>query len=100
PQRTVNLEYVEHLKTTLPAKPSIDDLIDFCLQPKQNPPEPRRMLINQNNFLYTSPSQDFRFLGGYPKPLSEEDIKSSTAGGLPVAAVVLLLGYGSPVCNV
>lgn len=100
PQRLVNLEYVEELKTTLTSAPSVEELIEFCLQPKQVPPEPKRMQIAPNVFTYSSSSVDFRFLGGYPKQLTEEDVKASTGGGLPMAAIVLLVGYGSPTCNV
>jgi len=68
--------------------------------PKLEQPRPKELQIAQNAYAYSSPSSDFRFLGGYPKLLTEEDIKSSLGGGLPVAAIILLLGYGSSTCNV
>jgi hypothetical protein len=100
PQRLVNLDYVQTLKERLPKNPGIEDLIDFCITPKQLPPSPKVQQIAPNVFSYNSESSQFRFLGGYPKQLTMEDIIASNAGGLPAAAIVLLLGYGSPVCNV
>jgi hypothetical protein len=99
-QRSVNLDYVQALKSRLTPNPRIEDLIDFCLANKQVPPVPKVQQIAQNAFSYSSESSQFRFLGGYPKPLTMEDIIASNTGGLPAAAIVLLLGYGSPVCNV
>jgi hypothetical protein len=100
PQRLVNLGYVERLRKLIPRVPGMKDLIDFCLQPKQTPPPPKSLQLAQNLFSFSSPSQDFRFLGGYQKILEEDDVKASTGGGLPVSALVLLLGYGSPTSNV
>ena len=84
PQRLVNLDYVQTLKERLPSSPEIEDLINFCLAPKQLPPVPKVQQIVQNAFSYSSESSQFRFLGGYPKPLTMEDIAVSNTGGLPV----------------
>lgn len=100
PQRLVDLDFVQRLKSMLPKNPSMQDMIGFCLDPKQDPPLPKELDIAPNLFVYSSPNTDFRFLGGYPKPLTDEDIKASTSGGVPAAAIMLLLGYGSPRCNV
>lgn len=50
--------------------------------------------------MFSSPSPDFRFLGGYLKDISEDDIKAGEAGGMPIASVVLLVGYGAAPTNV
>lgn len=100
PQRLLDLDFVQHLKTLLPKNPNMEDLINFCLDPKQDISMPKELEIAPNLFVYSSTNTDFRFLGGYPKVLTEEDIKTSTSGGMPVAAIMLLFGYGSPRCNV
>jgi hypothetical protein len=99
PQRLVNLDYVENLKRSLPNGPKLFDLVSFCLKPTQTPPAPKVMQSAQNAFAFSSPSQDFRFLGGYPKKVEQGDIEASTGGGLPVIAITLLLGYGTSTCN-
>jgi hypothetical protein len=99
PQRLVNLDYVGQLKSALPKDPSHLELVKFCLKQSQAPPVPKMMQLAQNAFAFSSPSQDFRFLGGYPKPLDRGDVEASTGGGLPVAAITLLLGYGASTCN-
>ena len=98
-QRTVNLGYVEQLKSALPKEPKMQDLVKFCLAPKQALPQPNAMPLGQNAFSYSSPISDFRFLGGFPKTLTDDDIKAALSGGVPVAALVLLVGYGSTTCN-
>jgi len=97
-QRLVNLDHVQRLKATLPKNPSMGDLIDFCLAPKNSPPEPKVLQLAQNAYSFNSESADFRFLGGFAKPLSNDDIKVA-GGGKPVASIVLLVGYGSAISN-
>lgn len=98
-QRYVNLDYVESLAKTVPEKPSPGFLVKFCLLRKSSAPAPAELALGQNVYSYKAQSTDFRFLGGYPKPLTSEDLAASTGGGEPVAAVVLLVGYGSPQVN-
>ena len=43
---------------------------------------------------------DLRFLGGFRKPLGEDDIAVAHTGGQPVEAVTLLIGYGAAPINV
>ncbi|VVB59320.1 Uncharacterised protein [uncultured archaeon] len=97
PQKFVDLDYVQQLKETLPREPKMDDLINFCLELRQNTP-PKKLSVAPNSFVYSSSNPDFRFLGGYSKPLTEDDVKASM-GGMPAAAIVLLVGYGTPRCN-
>jgi hypothetical protein len=99
-QRSVNLDYAEALKTQIPANPTIPDLIDFCLSPQKQVKVPAEQMLAQNVYSFTSENTDFRFLGGFRKPLTEEDIKASTAGGYPLAAIVLLVGLGASSMNV
>jgi hypothetical protein len=98
-QRAVNLDYVELLKQRVNGKPSVSQLIDFCLSPQTKVKLPAEQMIAQNAYSYTSDSLDFRFLGGFRKPLSQDDIRACTAGGYPLAAVVLLVGLGAGSMN-
>ncbi|HMJ49703.1 MAG TPA: hypothetical protein VK440_03930, partial [Burkholderiales bacterium] len=40
-----------------------------------------------------------RFLGGYPKPITEDDIRVAHMGGQPVEVVALLVGFGAAPIN-
>jgi hypothetical protein len=48
---------------------------------------------------YSSRSLDLRFLGGYPKPIGEEDISVAHMGGQPVEVITLLIGFGAAPIN-
>jgi hypothetical protein len=94
-QRAVNLDYVAVLKERIPPNPSMSDLIDLCLSPKTQVKLPAEQVLAQNAYSYTSENLDFRFLGGFQKQLTQEDIQACTAGGYPLAAIVLLVGLGA-----
>lgn len=95
-QRYVNMDYVDSLVQSIPDKPDLKFLIDFCLRKRSGAPPPSELQLGPNVYSYKSQSTDFRFLGGYPKKIEGADIAASTGGGEPVAAIVLLVGYGSP----
>jgi hypothetical protein len=48
---------------------------------------------------YSSLSLDLRFLGGFPKELTEGDISVAHTGGRPVAVIALLVGFGAAPIN-
>jgi len=99
-QRQVLLDYVDKLEKKLPKNPSEDDLIKFCLIPEQQTPHPKHSRKSSNSVYFTSPSADFRFLGGFTKKeLTEEDIKNSKVGGFPTHAIMLMVGYGASCMN-
>jgi len=101
PQRNVSLDYVENITQRIPESPSLDDLIDICLSPKQNVPKPKSLQQSPNMLSFSSPSVDFRFLGGYLKSqLTDDDLKYTTIGGLPVTAITMFVGYGAGSVNV
>jgi hypothetical protein len=99
PQRDVNLDYVEELRTRLPGA-TVQELLEFCVGPSLAPPEWKTLQTSGNQFIFTSKSLDLRFLGGSRKLLSEEDIAVAHQGGQPVEAVVLLVGFGARAINV
>ena len=101
PQRRVSLDYIDILTKRLSDNPSLDELIDFCISPKQDVPIPSDYQVAENMFSFSSPSVDFRYLGGFLKrSLSEEDLKYCLNGGLPVGAILLFYGYGAGSLNV
>jgi hypothetical protein len=98
PQREVNLDYVAALQERIPGK-GIEDLIEFCVGPRTEPPEIRVLQTAQNQMTYSSRSLDLRFLGGSPKPITEDDIKVAHMGGQPANAIALLVGFGAAPLN-
>jgi len=99
PQRDVNLDYVEELRTRIPGN-TLQHLLEFCVGPRSTPPEWKILQTAQNQLVVTSKSLDLRFLGGYRKQLTEEDIAVAHGGGQPVEVVSLLIGYGAAPINV
>ena len=100
PQRYVNLNYVEKLVGKLVSDIKGDQLIDFCLAGGATPPPPSELQLGANTYSYKSESTDFRFLGGFPKRLTSDDIEYALGGGQPIAALLMFVGYGSPAVNV
>lgn len=98
PQREVGLDYVATLRTRVPGKSAVH-LIDFCVGSRAAPTDTKALQAAQNQMTFTSPSLDLRFLGGFPKRITEDDIKVAYQGGQPVAAVTLLVGFGAAPIN-
>ena len=99
-QRNVLLDYVDQLTKKIPKNPSEDDLLKFCLIPEQQVPLPKPTRKNSKSWYFSSPSHDFRFLGGFlKKELTREDIQSTKVGGFPTHAFMLFVGYGAACMN-
>jgi hypothetical protein len=98
-QRQVDLNFVDTLKEHLTAPLTLEQLARFCLLPAIPPPFPKCQQLAQNVCGFSSPNTDFRFLGGFVRSLTQEDIQVCWTGGEPAAAVVLLVGYGAPSMN-
>lgn len=95
-QRNVSLSYIDKITEKIPDNPSIENLIDICLSTKQDVPIPKSLQQTQNGLTFSSPSVDFRFLGGYLKSkLTDDDLQHTIVGGLPVIAITLFVGYGA-----
>jgi len=99
PQREVNLDYAAELQARLAGR-SMAELVEFCLAPRAVPPSIQEMQTAQNQITFTSPSLDLRFIGGFPKILTEDDIRADYFGGQPVRVVTLLVGFGAAPINV
>jgi len=101
PQRRVSLDYIDQLSKRIPKNPTMDELIDFCISPKQDVPIPKDYQLAGNVFSLSSPSVDFRFLGGFhKKSLTEDDLEYCLDGGMPIGAMILFYGYGAGSLNV
>jgi len=99
-QRNVLLDYVDQLTKKIPKNPSEDDLLKFCLIPEQQVPLPKPTRKSSRSWYFTSPSHDFRFLGGFlKKELTREDIQFPKVGGYPTHAIMLFVGYGAGCMN-
>jgi len=100
-QRHVYLNYVDEIEQQIPETPSIDDLIDFCLPVNPSPPDPKVTQTGPNSWIFSSPSPDFRYLGGHLKEnLTPDDIQLTQVSGFPVKAITLFVGYGGSPINV
>jgi hypothetical protein len=97
PQREVNLDYVSEMRARIGGK-SVEELFEFCVGPR-TPPEIKMLQTAQNQITYTSRSMDLRFLGGYPKPLGNDDLRVAHIGGQPAMVVSLLVGFGASPIN-
>ena len=99
-QRNISLDYVDELAKKIPKNPSEDDLLKFCLIPEQQVPLPKPTRKNSKSWYFSSPSNDFRFLGGYlKKELTKQDIQLTKVGGYPTHAFMLFVGYGAVCMN-
>ena len=99
-QRDVNLDYVEYLKTTLPAKPTFADLLDFCLLPSRAEENISHLQNAGNAITFSTPNPDFRFLGGYRRELRKDDALECLNGGVPANGILLFVGFGGNTVNV
>lgn len=99
PQRDVNLDYVDEIRARIPGR-TPQELLEFCVGPRSTPPEWKILQTAKNQLIVTSKSLDLRCLGGFRKPLAEDDIAVAHDGGQPVEVVSLLIGYGAAPINV
>jgi len=100
-QRQVSLDHVANLEKKIPDNPTEDQLIDICIPAKVDMPTPKTMKSSQNSWTFTSPSQDFRFLGAFLKEkITDDDIIYTDISAVPSHAITLFVGYGGPTINV
>jgi hypothetical protein len=100
PQRTVNEDYVGQLIRKYPSSPDLEALLQICVSAQIDMAPIQHLEVAPNTHVFSSPNTDLRFLGAFLKDaLSAEDAPLVGAGGLPAAAVVGFVGYGTPVIN-
>ncbi|MFQ5573306.1 MAG: hypothetical protein ACE5EJ_03545 [Nitrosopumilaceae archaeon] len=95
-QRQVLLDFVDELSKKISKNLSEDELLKFCLIPEKQVPLPKLSPMSSNSWYYSSPSADFRFLGGFAKnEITREDIQLTKVSGFPTNAIILFVGYGA-----
>jgi hypothetical protein len=100
PQRAINEWYVGQLKSQYPSRPDLEDLLRICVSPRTGMAPIQHLEVAPNTHVFTSPNTDLRFLGAFLKDEIElPDTSLVEAGGLPAAAVLGFVGYGTPVIN-
>ncbi|MCL4552021.1 MAG: hypothetical protein M1305_00475 [Candidatus Marsarchaeota archaeon] len=98
-QRTVNLDYVARLVQSLPATPTVDDLLNFCISPAREQSPTQHLEIAPSTHVFSSPNSDLRFLGAFAKELTPNDASYAQLGGVPAAAIIAFVGYGGAPIN-
>jgi hypothetical protein len=98
-QRAVNVAYVNRLADELGTKPSLRDLVDFCVSPRKTTEPIQHLELADNVHSFSSPNADLRYLGAFRKEVTTEDLKYAVAGGMPVAAIIGFVGYGASSIN-
>jgi len=95
-QTEVVLDYVDQLNRVLVMPPSDETLLKFCLIPEKKVPKPKMKRKDARTYYFSSPSRDFRFLGGFlRRELSREELLDTKVGGFATNAITLFVGYGS-----
>jgi len=94
-QSDLILDYVDKLEAEIPNPPSEESLLKYCLTPEKKVHRPKAKRKDTHSYLFSSPSKDFRFLGGFlKKQLTKDDLDAIKVGGFPTHAIMLVVGYG------
>jgi hypothetical protein len=95
-QRELILNYTNRLENEISFPPNEKQLLKFCLTPEKRVARPKAKKGDSSTYYFSSPSKEFRFLGGHLKEeVTIDDIEKTGIGGLPTHAVILFLGYPS-----
>lgn len=97
-QKFIDLSFVNQLKKRIGTAPSQRALFEFCLPARPDLPQVSHAQTAPNAFTFTSPSKDFRFLEAVM--LDPSQLAGYQAQGPAVAAVSIVVGYGSNFLNV
>lgn len=96
-QKHVNLRYVAELREQLGPSPTADRVFRFAL-PFDHPVPPVAMgRTAQNQWVLTSPSADFRFLGA--ELIRPDQVTGVPMTGPAAAVMAVLIGHGSNYLN-
>jgi hypothetical protein len=97
-QKFIDLSFVARLKERLGKAPNQNQLFDFCLPRQPALPQVTVKQTAANSYTFLSPSNDFRFLEAVM--LDAPQLTGYQPQGPPVAALALVIGYGSNFLNV
>lgn len=96
-QKQINLAHVQRLKAEFGYTPSPESVFRICLPFDHPMPDYRVGYVGDNTFVFTSVSNDIRFLDGLA--LRPDQVRDYQASG-PIAGVVaLVVGFGSNFLN-
>lgn len=100
-QRKIFLDHVDKLDKIIPKKLSEEQLIKICLAPQKLISPPELLRVDKTTFSFKSPTNDFRFLGGYLKrQITPDDIQLTNVRGFPTHVITLFVGYPSGLIKV
>ena len=92
-QHHIDLSYVAMLKEKLGPAPGAEEIFRFCL-PFDHPKPPAKWArVHRDTYVFTSPSNDLRFLGALP--LNPGHVNGYPPPGALVGVVGLAVGFGS-----
>lgn len=99
-QRAVHLGYVGRITERLGANPAPEDILRLCVSPQREMDPIQHLALGDVAHTFSSPNSDIRFLGAFLKrDLTPEDLAFSMSGGVPAAAIIAFVGYGTPMVN-
>lgn len=97
-QRSVHLDFVEHIKAQL-TNTAPDDIFPFCLATGEDQTSLQFARTGPNALTFSSENPGLRFLGAFEEPYHPDEMRGNHVGGQPVHAVTLLVGYGCATVN-
>lgn len=96
-QKHIDLTFVRQLQSRLGPRPSDDDIFRACLPYNHPQPPARWSRLDDESYVFVSPSNDMRFLG--TMPLKGDHIEGYPHPGELVGVVGLAVGFGSNFLN-
>lgn len=96
-QKHINTTYSSELKARLGATPSDKDVFELCLPVERHQPPLIRMRTAPNSFVFTSPSNDIRFLESLDFDASR--ITEYEPQGPASGVIGIVVGFGSNYLN-
>ncbi len=92
-QHHIDLSYVRSLKEKLGPAPTQEDIFRLCLPSEQPRPPVNWARSHRDTYIFSSPSNDLRFLGAMP--LESGNVSGYPPPGALVGVVGLAVGFGS-----
>jgi hypothetical protein len=97
-QKLVCVEHLRRLQEQIEKKPTAEQLFRFCLPIDRQPPEHRSSRVGDEEFAFSSKSNDLRFLEAVM--LRPDQLVGYQATGKVAGVIALVVGYGSNYLNV
>jgi hypothetical protein len=91
-QKAINLAQITRITERIGGSPSDETVFEICFPVATRLDPPFGAQAAGNGWTFVSPSNDFRFLGAQLLP--PEAVTGFDVGGVPVAIMVMAVGYG------